>query len=92
MALEFTPHSIIYLLNVPMSADQKNQLDFASVGAQTAYMQSRIVRSFTDFTYQRKDHIIRVPIEADAIWNVNYIMYQNQNFTNKWFYAFVERV
>lgn len=92
MALEFTPHSIIYLLNVPMSADQKNQLDFANVGAQTAYMQSRIVRSFSDFTYQRKDHIIRVPIEADAIWNANYIMYQNQNFTNKWFYAFVERV
>lgn len=92
MALEFTPHSIIYLLNVPMSADQKNQLDFANVGAQTAYMQSRIVRSFTDFTYQRKDHVIRVPIEADAIWNANYVMYQNQNFTNKWFYAFVERI
>lgn len=92
MALQFTPESIVYLLNVPMSADQKNQIDFASVGAQSAYFQSRIVRSFTDFTYQRKDNIVRVPVEADAIWNCNYVMYQNANFTNKWFYAFVTEI
>ena len=92
MALQFTPESIVYLLNVPMSADQKNQIDFASVGAQSAYFHGRIVRSFTDFTYQRKDHIIRVPVEADAIWNCNYVMYQNANFTNKWFYAFITEI
>lgn len=92
MALNFAPASKIYLLNVPMSADQKNQLDFASVGAQTAYFQSRIQMSFTDFTYQRKDHIVRIPVEADAVWNCNYVMYQNSNFTNKWFYAFVTEI
>lgn len=92
MALQFTPESIVYLLNVPMSADQKNQIDFESVGAQTAYFQGRIIRQFTDFTYQRKDNIVRVPVEADAIWNVNYVMYQNSNFTGKWFYAFVTEI
>lgn len=92
MALTFTPHSIVYLCNVPMSADQKNQIDFSSVGAQSAYFQGRVIRSFTDFTYQRKDNVIRVPVEADAIWNCNYVMYQNANFTGKWFYAFVTEI
>lgn len=92
MALTFTPQSKIYLLNVPMSADQKNQIDFTSAGAQSAYFAGRVIAAYTDFTYQRKDNIVRVPVEADAIWNCNYVMYQNSNFTGKWFYAFVTEI
>ena len=92
MALTFTPQSKIYLLNVPMSADQKNQIDFTSAGAQSAYFAGRAIAAYTDFTYQRKDNIVRVPVEADAIWNCNYVMYQNSNFTGKWFYAFVTEI
>lgn len=92
MALTFTPQSKIYLLNVPMSADQKNQIDFTSAGAQSTYFAGRVIAAYTDFTYQRKDNIVRVPVEADAIWNCNYVMYQNSNFTGKWFYAFVTEI
>lgn len=79
----------VYLLNVPLESDYKNTLYFANAQAQQTYFQSRIVRSYTDFSYQRKDHIIRIPEEYDNIYHVNYVMYQNTAYSNKWFYAFI---
>lgn len=82
----------VYLLNVPLESDYKNTLYFTNASAQQSYFQSRIVRSYSDFSYQRKDHIIRIPAEYDDIYNVNYVMYQNAAYNNKWFYAFVKNL
>lgn len=90
--MPFSPDSTIFLLNVPLTANNQNQIDFADKAAQTAYFQSRIVRSFNNYTYQRKEGYIRVGVEADLLWRCNYVMYQNANFTDKWFYAFITRV
>ena len=79
----------VYLLNVPMENDYKNTLYFPNKSEQEAYFQSRILKSFTDFSYQRKDSIIRVPAHIEAIRNVNYVMYLNTQYTSKWMYAFV---
>lgn len=90
--MPFTPQTVVYLLNVPLEEDQKNQLDFASVSAQTTYFLGKQLHAYTDFTYQRKDGVIRVPAEIDSIYNCNYVMYQNSNFTGKWFYAFITKM
>lgn len=79
----------IYLLDVPLENDYKNTLYFTDLAGQQAYFQSKVVKSYTDFSYQRKDNIIRIPEEYDAIYNVNYVMYQNTAYSNKWFYAFI---
>ncbi len=81
----------VYLLDVPLESDYKNTLYFANASAQQTYFQSKIISSFsyTDFSYQRKDQIIRVPAHYDSIYNCNYVMYQNSAYNNKWFYAFV---
>lgn len=85
----------VYLLNVPLENDYKNTLYFTSKEAQHEYFQSRIVTSkgrrleFTDFSYQRKDSFIRVPSHFDDLQSVNYVMYQNSAYSNKWFYAFI---
>lgn len=79
----------VYLLNVPLESDYKNTLYFANASDQQAYFQTRIVKSYTDFSYQRKDHVIRIPEEYDDIYHVNYVMYQNTAYSNKWFYAFI---
>lgn len=81
----------VYLLDVPLESDYKNTLYFANASAQQSYFQSRIITSFsyTDFSYQRKDQVIRVPAHYDSIYKCNYIMYQNSAYNNKWFYAFV---
>lgn len=81
----------VYLLDVPLESDYKNTLYFANASAQQQYFQSRIISSYSynDFSYQRKDHIIRVGEHYDNIYKCNYVMYQNSAYNNKWFYAFV---
>lgn len=90
----FTPLTAVYLCNTPLKKDNKNQLLFNSRGEQFEYFNSKTVHRFSDFTYQRKDNIIRVPINAEILFNdgVNYVMYDNKNFSNRWIYAFVEKI
>ena len=85
------PITKVYLLDVPLENDYKNTLYFANAQAQQTYFQSRIIGSYSydNFSYQRKDQIIRIPEQYDKIYKCNYIMYQNSNYSNKWFYAFV---
>ena len=82
----------VYLLDVPLESDYKHTLYFTSKADQQTYFQSKIVKSYTDFSYQRKDKIIRVPDNYDNIYNCNYVMYQNSAYSNKWFYAFIEKL
>lgn len=81
--------SKVHLLNVPLENDYKNTLYFNSKSSQESYFKGRIVESLDGSSYQRKDKIIRYPKQYDKIANVNYVMYQNTNYGNKWFYAFV---
>ena len=87
--MAFTPSTIVYLCGVPLESDLKNQLTFSDRAAQTAYFQTKIKKQYTNFTYQRKDNILRVPANIDDLYNCNYVMYQNANFGSKWFYAFI---
>lgn len=85
----FTPSTTVYLCGVPLESDMKNQLTFDSQAAQTAYFLSKVKRTYNNFTYQRKDNILRVPANFEDLYNCNYVMYQNSNFGSKWFYAFI---
>lgn len=88
----YAPATAVHLLNVPLSLAQKHQLDFSDSGSQFAYFNSRHILNysiFTDFSFQRKDNVIRVPVNVEYIGGCNYCMYQNANFTGKWFYCFV---
>lgn len=84
----------VYLLKVPLEADYKHTLYFANASAQQTYFQSKVIASYsyTDFTYQRKDQIIRIPAVYDSICQCNYVMYQNTAYSNKWFYAFIDKI
>lgn len=53
------------------------------------YMLRHVKHTFTDFSYIREQNVIRVPINAEQLYDCNYIMYQNRGFGNKWFYAFI---
>lgn len=85
----YTPDSVVYLCNVPLEADQKNQLHFSSVSEQTNYFESTVVKELTGFTFVRRDSAIRCPENIEDLYNCNYVMYQNSHFTDKWFYAFI---
>lgn len=79
----------VHLLNVPLENDYKITLYFDTPDEQTNYFLSRNRKSYTDFSYQRKNHVIRVPDHFDRVQNCNYVMYQNSAYSDKWFYAFI---
>lgn len=86
-----TPDGQINLLSLPILLDYKNQLSFETQQDQFNYFitKRQINLSADNATYMKKDGVIKVPFHCDTLWGINYIMYQNTNFSNKWFYAFV---
>lgn len=81
----------VRLLNVPLENDYVHTLHFASVSEQTEYFMSKQVGNLrgTDFSYQRKDNIIRYPAQYDRLLGCNYVMYKNSAYSSKWYYAFI---
>lgn len=107
MANFYTPDTAVYLCNVPINSNQKNQfVPYTSVqngtvwakdqyqDQQRQWFSDHTTHSFTDFTYQRKDNIIRVPVNAETLFadGTNYCYYQNTHYNSKWFYCFIERI
>lgn len=87
-----TPSTDLYLLQCPIEIDNKNQINFASANAQYNYFFNLYKIGATNFSYQRKDSTIRYPAHIDTIRHFNYCMYRNDNYSNKWFYAFIENM
>lgn len=84
-----TPNTDIRLLKTPFEIDNQNQLTFSSVSAQTTYFLTLPHLEEDNCSYQRRDNVIRFPAHIDSILDYNYVMYKNENYTNKWFYAFI---
>lgn len=88
------PNSDIKLINnCPLDPDYTHTLFFASKNSQASYLLTKVKYSFSNYTYQRYDKgIIRVQQLADNLYDINYMMFRNTNYGNKWFYAFVDSV
>lgn len=93
------PTSRIILLKNPIEIDYMNELTFSSKTAQYNYFYNLPKLECDNATYQRKDEVVRFPtdpnmngITYDDLIEYNYCMYQNDKWSNKWFYAFVKSV
>lgn len=84
-----TPQTDVYLLKVPLEIDNTNQLTFANATAQYNYFNSLPKLSVDNFTYQRKDGTIRYGANFDDLVEYNYVMYRNDAYSSKWFYAYI---
>lgn len=88
--MAITPDTNLTLIKLPIELDSNNQLTFLNATAQHTYFDGLTGNlDVENFTYQRKDSVIRYPAHMDTIINYNYCMYQNENYGNKWFYAFI---
>lgn len=83
------PNTNLRLLKLPFLIDNKNQLTFSNLETQTSYFLGLPHLEIDNIQYQRKDSIIRYPAHIDSIIEYNYCMYQNENYGDKYFYAFI---
>lgn len=94
-----SPNTIVKLLsNVPLDNTYNHTMTFVNTATQAAYFSSKAIRTYDNFSYQRYSPengalaLIRIPEVADHLYTVNYIMFQNVNYSQKWFYGFVLEV
>lgn len=87
------PTSNIKILRCPLELDNDNQINFASANDQFNYFNSLPKIEEFDYTYVRRDNNLRVQtnenLTYETLLTYNYVMYQNEGFSNKWFYAHI---
>ena len=57
----------VRLLAVPLENDYKHTLYFASLASQLSYFAGKQVHSCDNFSYQRKDRVIRYPMDYNEL-------------------------
>ena len=87
------PNNEIILLNIPLEIDNKNQLTFSNITAQYNYFSGLSDKKlYNKITYVRKDGYVRIDDCYDNLIKYNYCMYQNTNFSEKWYYAYIVKM
>lgn len=81
--------TIRFLQNVPIDEDYQNSLDFLTLEAQREYFLG-LTPVYTMIGATRvREGVIDVSVNSDTLLPCNYLMFQNMDFYNKWFYAFI---
>lgn len=82
--------SIIFLKDVPLDADYTNTIRFEDTYAQEQYFRSKAYLTVSEYSYQRVgSNELTVALSVEHLQNCNYLMFNNTNYGNKWFYAFI---
>lgn len=75
---------------VPWCADVNHRRYFGSASEQQSWMASHLTTfAADDFTYQRENMTMDVPLNFEQLTGCNYVAYQNADYGSKWYYAFI---
>lgn len=89
------PNSTLYLcFGVPLNPTYDGTLTFANATEQFNYFQGQaLFGAMTELSYQRYDDgAITVEMPINHLYGCNYMVFRNIEFSNRWFYAFVNKV
>ena len=85
--------NIRILRQAPVDPEYNNTLLFQTDAQQTSFFMGLTKYNLANYTYQRvQKGVSRVGINAENMYDCNYMMFQNNAFGNKWFYAFIDNV
>lgn len=86
--------SIRLIKNCPLDNKYEHTIFFRTPSAQYTYFYSTLNGIlFNNQSYQRVNkNKMRVQYNAESLYDVNYLMFKNTSFGDKWFYAFVNEV
>ena len=99
---DYSPATKVRVLkDVPCDDTYTDVRWFDNTGAQQSFFEGFVKHSYDNATYQRVNSSVasprgplsmRIPVVADEVYDCNYLMFQNQPYGDKWFYAFIRRV
>lgn len=87
------PNTVIrFFNNIPLDGTYNHTILFSSASEQQAYFSNPKYTHLAN-SYQRiVAGKMRVQRKADLLYDCNYLSFQNSNYGNKWFYAFITGV
>lgn len=89
------PNTTIKLYSgIPLDNTYNHTLYFASISEQNSYFHGGLAKyTLANNSYQRVERgKMRIERKADDLYDCNYLAFQNTNYGNKWFYAFITGV
>lgn len=88
------PNTVIKILkDCPLDNSYDHTIFFTSASAQFSFFNEHTKYTLDKQSYQRvKRGYMRVSIQAENLYDCNYLMFQNTSFGTKWFYAFIKSV
>ena len=89
--MQVNPNTNIRLIrSCPLDPTYENTIWFDTQSQQTEYFKSLPGINFTKLSYQRYGQgVITIMSMVDYIYDCNYMMFQNANYDQRWFYAFI---
>lgn len=87
----YSPSSLVYFCNVPLEKNGENQVQFSTREEQTAFFLNHRKQTLSDVNFIRKDNAFKVIGNVETFYNCNYVMYNNAMFSNKMFFAFIDK-
>lgn len=88
----YSPQGIIRLGCVPWNNSYTHIRYYDSLDAQLSDITSMCAIATMDYVYIGRNRTIKVDMEADRLYHVNYMMYRNPSITNRWIYCFITDV
>lgn len=86
------PNTTIYVGVVPWNSDLKNVQSYASRAEQISSIQGLLTHKYEHINIIRRDSDLILKGVNEDLTQCNYLMYQNADISNKWYFAFIDNV
>ena len=86
------PNTTLYVGVVPWNSDLKNVQSYNSRAEQISTIQGLLSNKYEHINIIRRDSDLILKGVNENLTQCNYLMYQNADISNKWYFAFIDNV
>ena len=86
------PNTTLYVGVVPWNSDLKNVQSYSSRAEQISAIQGLLKHNYEHINIIRRDSDLILKGVNEDLTQCNYLMYQNADISNKWYFAFIDNV
>lgn len=86
------PNTTLYVGVAPWNSDLKNVQSYTSRAEQISAIQGLLTHKYEHINIIRRDSDLILKGVNEDLTQCNYLMYQNADISNKWYFAFIDNV
>lgn len=90
--MQTIPNTTLYVGVVPWNSDLKNVQSYNSRAEQISTIQGLLTHKYEHINIIRRDTDLILKGVNEDLTQCNYLMYQNADISNKWYFAFIDNV